>query len=282
MRIRPASTDDLDAIFDLFCVRDRAAFGRVEVLRRYIAEGFELASTDHLVAVDDGVAGYATLSGSQEVVVVGEGGDDLLAAVEERAAERGFEQITAIIAREDTRFDALARESGFEHHGDVLRMWRPLSEPFDESVWPTGVVVRTYEPSDAEAVKALLDDAYSWDETHAPLPLEEWVQWMTSDPEFDASLWFLVERDEELVACALHWDSSDGRGWVKDLAVHASERGRGLGTSLLRYGFAAYVAREASGVGLKVHSTNPTGAVRLYEREGFAVDRTYGNWAKTL
>jgi len=33
---------------------------------------------------------------------------------------------------------------------------------------------------------------------------------------------------------------------------------------------------------LKVDATNPTGAVRLYEREGFTVDRAYGNWAKKL
>ena len=198
------------------------------------------------------------------------------------ALERGFAQITAIVADADRRFDALVRGSGFDHHGDVLRMWRPLSEPFAEPVWPDGVAVRTYAPEDAPAVTALLDEAYAWDETHAPLPLDDWVQWMTGDVEFDAALWFLVERNAELVACALHWDSIDGRGWVKDLAVRAGERGRGLGAALLRHGFAAYASRGASGVGLKVHADNPTGAVRLYEREGFAVDRAYGSWAKTL
>ena len=163
----------------------------------------------------------------------------------------------------------------------TIRMWRPLSEPFAAPLWPDGVAVRAYEPADAPAVMALLDEAYAWDETHTPLPLDDWVQWMTNDAEFDASLWFLVERDEALVACALHWAPTDGRGWVKDLAVRADERGRGLGAALLRQGFAAYSARGASGVGLKVHATNPTGAVRLYEREGFVVDRAYGNRAKT-
>jgi ribosomal protein S18 acetylase RimI-like enzyme len=285
MTIRAASPSDLDAIFGLFASRDRAAFGQVEVLRRHIAEGFDLGSTDHFVAVDGGVVGYGTLSGSRQVVVVA--GDDpsaaeLLAAIEGRARERAFEQITALPAHEDARFDALVRHAGFGQHGDVLRMWRPLTEPFDEPAWPDGVAVRTYEPSDAAVVKALLDDAYTWDDTHTPLPLDDWVQWMTSDAEFDAALWFLAERDGELVACALHWDSIDRRGWVKDLAVRAGERGRGLGAALLRHGFGAYAARGASGVGLKVHSMNPTGAVRLYDREGFVVDRGYGSWAKSL
>lgn len=280
--VRSASTDDLDAVFDLFGARDRAAFGQVEVLRRHVAEGFALPSTDHFVAVGSGVVGYATLSGSQQVVVVGEGGDELLGVLERRAVERGFTQITAIVAHGDVRFDTLVRASGFDHHDDVLRMWRPLNEPVAEPEWPPGVSVRSYQPTDAAAVMALLDEAYAWDATYAPVALDEWVRWMTGDTEFDPALWFLAERDGELVACALHWDSVDGRGWVKDLAVRADERGHGLGAALLRHGFAAYIARGASGVGLKVHATNPTGAVRLYEREGFGVDRAYGNWAKTL
>lgn len=280
--IRSASLDDLDAVFELFATRDRAAFGRVEVLRRHVAEGFTLASTDHLVAIVDDIVGYATLSGSQEIVIVGEGGDELLSVIEARARERGFTRITAIVADRDRPFDALVRGSGFEHHGDVLRMWRPLNEPFPRPVWPDGVAVRTYTPDDAASVLAFLDEAYAWDATYAPLPLEEWVQWMTGDVEFDPALWFLVERNAELIACALHWDAIDGRGWVKDLAVRDGERGRGLGGALLRHGFAAYTARCASGVGLKVDAHNPTGAVRLYEREGFRVDRTSGTWVKTL
>jgi ribosomal protein S18 acetylase RimI-like enzyme len=33
---------------------------------------------------------------------------------------------------------------------------------------------------------------------------------------------------------------------------------------------------------LKVDSTNPTGAVRLYERLGFTTDRRYTTWVKPL
>jgi ribosomal protein S18 acetylase RimI-like enzyme len=280
--IRPASTGDLDAVFDLFGARDHTAFGQAEVLRRHVADGFELASTDHFVSERDGIVGYATLSGAQEVVIVGAEGDTLLAVVEERASERGFSQITAVVARSDAQFEALVRMAGFEQLGDVLRMWRPLDEPFGEPAWPQGVAARTYEEADAAAVLTLLETAYAWDDTYASLPLDQWVQWMTGDVEFDPALWFLVERNNALVGCALNWAPLDGRGWVKDLAVLAEERGRGLGAALLRYGFTEYLARGAHGVGLKVDAENPTGALRLYEREGFAVDRVYGNWAKSL
>ena len=35
-------------------------------------------------------------------------------------------------------------------------------------------------------------------------------------------------------------------------------------------------------VGLKVDSTNPTGAPRLYERLGFVTDQRLGIWVKRL
>jgi ribosomal protein S18 acetylase RimI-like enzyme len=98
---------------------------------------------------------------------------------------------------------------------------------------------------------------------------------MTAHDEFDPELWFLVERDGELVACALHWKEHEGRGWVKDLAVRESERGRGLARALLHHGFRAYAGRGAERVGLKVDSRNPTGALELYGSVGFVVDPTF-------
>jgi ribosomal protein S18 acetylase RimI-like enzyme len=105
---------------------------------------------------------------------------------------------------------------------------------------------------------------------------------MPGDPEFDPELWFLVERHGELVACALHWMVTHQRGWVKDIAVRENERGNGLGKALLNHACREYAARGATKVGLKVDSTNPTGAPELYERVGFITDQRYGIWIKRL
>ncbi len=80
---------------------------------------------------------------------------------------------------------------------------------------------------------------------------------MTGDPEFDPDVWWLAERDGTLVGCALHWSS----GWLKDLAVRDSERGRGLGAALVTTGLAEFARRGKRRVGLKVDAGNPTGAV---------------------
>ena len=105
---------------------------------------------------------------------------------------------------------------------------------------------------------------------------------MTRHEEFDPTMWFLVEREGALVACALNWKEHDGRGWVKDIVVRADERGRGLGRFLLEHTFGEYAARGAERVGLKVDAANPTGAPELYRRVGFETDRRYGMWTKSL
>ena len=66
--------------------------------------------------------------------------------------------------------------------------------------------MRSYEDADGERVHALLDACYAgWDTTYVAVPHDEWLAFMTEHEEFDPALWFLVERDGELVACALHW-----------------------------------------------------------------------------
>jgi len=141
------------------------------------------------------------------------------------------------------------------------------------------VSVRTYEPRDAETVHALLDEAYSsWDGHYVRLANADWVAWMTEDAEFDPTAWFLAESGDELLGCALHWTT----GWLKDLAVRETERGRGLGTALLLHGFTEFARRGVPRIGLKVDAANPTGAIKLYERHGFVADRREGIWTLCL
>jgi len=286
VEIRAATPDDLDGVFDLLTVRSRAAFGVSEVDRGQLADAWRIQGTERVVAVDDGLVGYAALDSAGHTELAGRDAgilDLLLERIEARARERGFGGLSAIASPEDEPFDALLRRAGFATRGEVLCMWRRLNGSLPEPRLPAGVRVRAYEAADAGAVQSLLDDAYTgWDETYVPRPHEDWLQWMTGHEEFDPTLWFLAERDGELVACALHWREHQRRGWLKDLVVRADQRGAGLGRALLEHGFLAYGARDVERVGLKVDSTNPTGAVQLYERSGFQTERRERIWVKKL
>ena len=285
--IRAATADDLDAVLELLQERDRAVFGDVATQRRWLEHDLAQAAYDCLVAHDDGrVVGWATLDGARDLTVAATAepiAEELLAQVEASARRRRFDSLTSIAVPEDAVLWPLLERSGFTRSREILRMWRTLDGELPVPAWPAGVTVRLYTDEDGQRVHALLDAVYAgWDPDYAELTHDDWLAFMTDHEEFDPELWFLVERDGVLVACALHWRAGDAKGWVKDIVVHENERGRGLGRALLEHGFREYRARGVDRVGLKVDVNNPTGAIRLYERVGFAVDRRYVVWEKAL
>jgi predicted N-acetyltransferase YhbS len=284
--IRAATVDDAEHVFELLDARSRAAFGGSEVSKPLVLGEIRRSVEDRFVAEENGrVVGYAHVRPAHDVVVATGDGDTanaLLAAVEERARTREIAAIEATVVAADAPFHSLVQRAGFVHERVILRMWRLLDEEIAAPTWLAGVTVRTYDDRDGHKVKTLLDDAYSWDAHYAPQSYDAWRAHMTEHDEFDPSLWFVVERSGEIVACALHWKEHNRRGWLKDLAVHESMRGAGLGKSLVRHGLLAYAQRGVERVGLKVDEANPTGAPGLYAREGFVIDQHLEVWRKAL
>jgi ribosomal protein S18 acetylase RimI-like enzyme len=272
VRIRAATSDDLGAAAALLSVRP-------EHLRSdWDLPSFELRRDAWVAEGGATLAGYAAVHAGERLVHAADDpavADKLLALAVERAAERGFGSLRL---RVDGTSDLIERHP-FALEVETLVMWRGLDRPVAAPEWPAGVRVRTFEPYDAEAVHALLDEAYgAWDSRYVPLAHDDWLRWMTGDVDFDPSVWWLAEREGGPVGCALHWRT----GWLKDLAVRESERGRGLGAALVQQGLAEFVRRGVARVGLKVDAANPTGAVRLYERLGFVVERREATWALSL
>jgi ribosomal protein S18 acetylase RimI-like enzyme len=275
------------ALVELIGAQNRAVSGtpaiRIEFLRHeWQLPGFSLG-LDNVVAENGGqLVGYGAVTPGRELVLAAgdeEVADELLARVLARARERGDEAISLTVASPESPLEPLVKRHDFSLETETLTMYRQLTEPVDEPIAPEGTSFRTFVPSDAPAVHQLLDDAYGeWDPRYVPIAHDDWVTSMTGDPEFDAGVWWLAERDGALAGCVLHWDS----GWLKDLAVREPERGRGLGAALVRLGLAEFRRRGLARVGLKVDAANPTGAVRLYQRLGFVTSRREAVWVSTL
>ena len=145
-------------------------------------------------------------------------------------------------------------------------MRRSLTEPFAAPAWPEGVAVRTFAPDDAAGVHGLLEQAYARG-GGSLAAFDEWLPAMTGDSEFDSDLWFVAESGTGIAGVALCWTSA----FVKDIAVAAAWRRRGLGTALLLHCFAVFAARGAPVLDLKVDSDNPSQAFLLYQQLGFEV-----------
>ena len=144
----------------------------------------------------------------------------------------------------------------------MRRELQPLPPP---PVWPHGVAVRAFREQDAAAVHSLLERSYAAGGGRSPR--STWLPAMTGDAEFDSEVWFVAEHDGQVIGVALCWTSA----FLKDLAVDGAWRKHGLGTALLHHALRAFAGRGASALDLKVESDNPSGAVRLYMREGFVL-----------
>jgi ribosomal protein S18 acetylase RimI-like enzyme len=278
--IRGARLEDAEQVAELIGATGADRLGQLRAA--WTRPDFRVGS-DNLVAESDGrLTGYAELSPAGELVLAADGdrlADELYERLRVRGRKRGDRTLAVTVTLDATLLAALVCRHAFALHHETLTMWRPLDEPVADPAVPEGIALRTFSPADGRAVHELLDEAYlAWDTAYVPVSHAGWEASMTGDAEFDPTVWFLAERDGALVGCSLHWSS----GWLKDIAVRGSERGRGLGAALIQTGVAEFTRRGRARVGLKVDAANPTGAVRLYERMGFVTVNRQAVWIAAL
>ena len=203
----------------------------------------------------------------------------LLERIEAQARKEGMPQLTFVIPEGEDLIRRGYEKAGFSVATEVLKLEVELAEPPPEQSHPDDVLLRTYDEADARAVRELLDAAYGdWDETYVPFAHDDWLAFMTRHDSFDPACWFLAETRDNLVGVCLTWKE----GWIKDLAVVPTARGRGLGETLLRHAFEQLYGRGVRRIGLKVDAHNPTSALRLYERLGMTVVERYRHYVKKL
>jgi ribosomal protein S18 acetylase RimI-like enzyme len=154
---------------------------------------------------------------------------------------------------------------------EVRRFWEmevEFTAPPPAPNWPAGIELRPYVPGRDERVAFdLLDAAFQDHWGHIPNRFAEWKHWNIERPHFDPSLWFIAYQGEQAVGGAYCY-LDEQRGWVDDLAVLRTSRGKGLGMALLLHAFGEFYRRGRRKAGLGVDSQNLTGALRLYQRAG--------------
>jgi len=144
-----------------------------------------------------------------------------------------------------------------------------------------GIELRAYRDTDAEAVRAALDEAFAEDPSWHGLSPSNFREFYVRSRGFEPDLWLLAWDGSELAGVVLPYSvraGDPGLGWIGTLAVRPAWRRRGLGEALLRAAFAALHQRGFRRGGLGVDTENVAGALRLYERIGMRPVRRYDNW----
>ena len=165
------------------------------------------------------------------------------------------------------------------------RFWHmevELGRASEASIPPPAIELRRLDPNrDLPAAHRILEEAFEdhWD--YSPTSFEEFLDRSVRQDDFDPALWILAFDAGEPVG-VLSGGAHTDRGWVYDLGVLRSHRGRGIATALLRESFAEFERRNLPHVRLNVDSDNLTGAVSLYERVGMRVVTSYDLWARAI
>lgn len=154
---------------------------------------------------------------------------------------------------------------------------------------PAGLEVRGYDDTFAAAMHAAHNEAFVDHPNFTPWTEVMWKQWVTESRSFRPELSFVVvepSAPERVVAYVqsaefdAHFEATGRReAYVGKVGTLREFRGRGLAGTLLRHALAAYQAAGYDEAALDVDSENPTGALGVYERAGFAVESRWTDYA---
>jgi mycothiol synthase len=251
----------------------------------------DLGEDTWLVELDGRLAGYAALLTKPRVFVdayvhpeaSGRGvGTRLAELTEAEAQQRGIKLLRNGVLADDKYAHALLEARGYRIARHFYRMVIKLDSPPTAPAWPEGLRPSRFDPHQARAFHAALDEVFEDEWDHEPEPFDDWRRRRLEAPSVDLSLWFAVKDGTEIAAIAVCDRERFGMGWVGAIGVRKSWRRRGLGLALLRHCFAELEARGQKTIGLGVDAENPTGATRLYERAGMHVAWGAALFEKTL
>jgi mycothiol synthase len=191
-------------------------------------------------------------------------GTEILRLGEQRIRERGAARVHNATLHADTRGRALLEANGYAFVRAFFRMQIELEEQPAQPVVPAGLELVALTRDDDPAVHAAAEEAFAdhWEHT-----AHDFESWSRRHAETDRSLWFGVRDGAELAAVSVN-DVRFGVGWIGALGTRRPWRGRGLAQALLVASFGEFWRRGERSVQLAVDASNPTGAVRLYERVG--------------
>lgn len=182
----------------------------------------------------------------------------------------------------------LFANEGFTHVRTFYRMRIDMDAAPPEPVWPDGIRVRTVRGDDEADLRAAYeadDEAFRDHWGHLPIGFEKWLHWITNDPDFDPTLYFLAMDGNTIAAtcfCRPKVAEDLSMAWVDDLGVRRPWRRRGLGQALLLHAFGEFWRRGQRKVGLGVDATSLTNATRLYEKVGMRIYRDTRVYEKEL
>jgi len=187
----------------------------------------------------------------------------------------------------------LLEQRGFQPVRYFYRMRRDLSQPIPEGPLPPGFSFSRYSPELDGAMLAVFNESFRDHWGFETVIREDWEKFFIGRASFrpDLSLLVFDNSGNSPEAAGFSFNTVDREenarlgikeGWVGDLGVRRPWRRRGLATALLCESMRLFKAEGLDYATLGVDTENPTGALGVYERVGFAPVRRMVAFDKPL
>jgi len=184
----------------------------------------------------------------------------------------------------------LMAAAGYATARYFFEMLRPTLDAVEVPPMPDGLEVRR-AGKDRASKKQLWDADVEAFEDHwggfdsSDAAFEAWLV----RPNWDSDLWIVAWDGDEIAGAVMNTIYADDneafgrrRGWLDSVFTRRAWRRRGLGAALVARSLVRLREAGMSEAMLGVDSDNPSGALALYERAGFAVHRRSAAYRKPM
>jgi GNAT superfamily N-acetyltransferase len=196
---------------------------------------------------------------------------------------KGFD-VRTFCNKMDTELLALFEESGLSFLRDYYKMVKePVERGFPQL--PQDITIDAVDLEEHSRTLHMLEsESFSGHFGYIPLGHDDWLAEKTSEPQLDRKGVFIAKVKGEPAGLLISNDarSDVNGGWVDKLGVLEKFRGLGLGKLLLQWGIAHAAEKGYQSVGLGVDTGNESGALQLYENQGFKPTVVWRGYATTI
>ena len=175
----------------------------------------------------------------------------------------------------------LLEEEGYRPVRYFQRMTRSLDDPLPDFAMPVGLEMRPVRPKHYRLIWDAGNEAFRDHWGYSPVSEEHYREWLEDPAVFTPELWQIawdVATDEIAGQVRTFIDTLENeqynrqRGYTESISVRRPYRRRGLARALIAESLRVLKAQGMTESALTVDSENISGATRLYEACGFAVN----------
>lgn len=224
--------------------------------------------------------------------------DELLLDWAEACGRRRLQQVAPAGVPRDLRIGlddrqrariALIEPRGYRPLRDFYHMRRDLSLPIPEPALPEGLELRPYTPDVSRLLMDVHNEAFQDHWNFHPVTEDGWARHFIGRSSFRPDLTFLIMDGDRIAGYSINRVSPEhnarqgfNAGHVGQLGVRREYRKKGIATALLCISMRAFQAEGLDYATLGVDAENLTGALKIYERVGFAVYERFIHFAKRI